>query len=108
MCLNPIVVNHVTHPPQLEEFYGTTLALYLGSSVGNFSPGEARTILRNLGSKLRNRDALVLATHLVKDESTLVVAYDDNEGVTAAFNLNILNRLNRELGADFDLAGFRP
>ena len=107
VLIEPVVVNYVDSPPQLEEFDGTTLALYLGSSIGNFLPGESRTILRNLGSQLRNKDALVLGTDLVKDESMLMAAYDDNEGVTAAFNLNILRRLNKELGADFDLAGFR-
>jgi L-histidine Nalpha-methyltransferase len=107
VLIEPVVVNYVNTPPQLEEFDGPTVALYLGSSIGNFLPEESRTILRNLGSQLRGEDALVLGTDLVKDESTLVAAYDDNEGVTAAFNLNILSRLNRELGADFDPAGFR-
>jgi len=103
----PVVVNYVDNPPQLEEFDGSTLALYLGSSIGNFLPEEARTILRNLGSQLRSGDALVLGTDRVKDEPTMVSAYDDGEWVTAAFNLNILSRLNRELGADFDLTAFR-
>ena len=103
----PVVVNYVKTPPQLNEFDGSTIALYLGSSVGNFLPDESRMILRNLGAQLRSEDALVLGTDLAKDESALVAAYDDNEGVTAAFNLNILNRLNKELDANFDLAGFR-
>jgi dimethylhistidine N-methyltransferase len=107
VLVEPVVVNYVNSPPQLEEFDGATLALYLGSSIGNFLPEEARTILRNLGSQLRSGDALVLGTDLVKDEWTLVSAYDDDDWVTAAFNLNILNRLNRELDADFDLAAFR-
>ena len=107
MLIEPVVVNYVNSPPQLEKFDGVTLALYLGSSIGNFLPGESRTILRNLGSQLRRGDWLVLGTDLVKDESTMVSAYDDNDGVTAAFNLNILDRLNRELGANFDLTAFR-
>jgi L-histidine Nalpha-methyltransferase len=107
VLLEPVVVNYVNSPPRLEEFDGSTLALYLGSSIGNFMPQESRTILRNIGSQLRNGDALVLGTDLVKEESTLIAAYDDDEGVTAAFNLNVLNRLNNELGADFDPAGFR-
>jgi L-histidine Nalpha-methyltransferase len=105
--VEPIVANYVTCPPLLESLNGTTLAMYIGSSIGNFSPEEARTILRNLGSQLRAGDALLLGTDMVKDESTLVAAYDDEEGVTAEFNLNILHRLNRELGADFDPANFR-
>src|SRR5580658_408924 len=100
--LQPMVANYVTHPPKLERFHGTTLAMYIGSSIGNFSPDEARTILRNLRSELKAGDALLLGTDMVKDEATLVRAYDDKAGVTAAFNLNVLHRLNRELGANFD------
>jgi L-histidine N-alpha-methyltransferase len=102
-----MVANYVTHPPKLERFKGTTLAMYIGSSIGNFSPREARTILRNLRSELKAGDALLLGTDMVKDEATLVRAYDDGAGVTAAFNLNILHRLNRELGANFDTDCFR-
>ena len=81
--------------------------MYIGSSIGNFSPSEARAILCNLRSELRAGDALLLGTDMVKDEATLVRAYDDADGVTAAFNLNILHRLNRELGANFDTGCFR-
>jgi len=105
--LCPIVANYVTHPPKLEPFCGTTLAMYIGSSIGNFSPQEARSILRNVRSELAAGDALLLGTDMVKDEATLVRAYDDKEGVTAAFNLNLLHRLNRELGANFDARCFR-
>jgi L-histidine Nalpha-methyltransferase len=105
--IRPIVRNYITHPLQLEPFDGTTLALYIGSNIGNFSPEEARTILRNLGSQLQTGDALLLGTDMVKDESTLLAAYDDSDGITAAFNLNVLHRLNRELGATFDTGCFR-
>jgi dimethylhistidine N-methyltransferase len=105
--VQPIVRNYVTHPLQLEPFDGTTLALYIGTSIGNFSPEEARLILRNLRGQLQTGDALLLGTDMVKDEPTLLAAYDDSDGVTAAFNLNILRRLNRELGADFDASRFR-
>jgi L-histidine N-alpha-methyltransferase len=105
--LQPMVTNYVTDPPTLDRFKGTTLAMYIGSSIGNFSPEGARTILRNLRSELTSGDALLLGTDMVKDEATLVRAYDDRDGVTAAFNLNILHRLNRELGADFDTGCFR-
>jgi len=86
--LQPMVSNYVTHPPRLERFEGTTLALYIGSSIGNFLPEEARAILRDLRSELRSGDGLLLGTDMVKDERTLVRAYDDDAGVTAAFNLN--------------------
>jgi L-histidine N-alpha-methyltransferase len=103
----PLVRNYVTHPLQLEHFDGVTLALYIGTSIGNFSQAEARMILRDLGFQLRTGDSLLLGTDMVKDEQTLLAAYDDSEGVTAAFNLNILHRLNRELGANFDATCFR-
>jgi L-histidine N-alpha-methyltransferase len=105
--IQPIVRNYVTHPLQLESFDGTTLALYIGTSIGNFSPEEARLILRDLRVQLQTGDALLLGTDMVKDEPTLLAAYDDGDGITAAFNLNILHRLNRELGANFDAACFR-
>jgi len=106
VLIEPVVANYIDSPPQLEEFDGTTVALYLGSSIGNFSPAESRAILRNLASQLRGDDGLLLGTDLVKDRATLTAAYDDREGVTAAFNLNILRRINRELDADFDLSKF--
>jgi len=105
--LQPIIRNYVTHPLQLEPFDGTTLALYIGTSIGNFAPEEARIILRDLGVQLQPGDALLLGTDMVKDEPTLLAAYDDSDGITAAFNLNVLHRLNRELGANFDAARFR-
>jgi L-histidine Nalpha-methyltransferase len=104
--IQPIVRNYVTHPLLLEPFDGTTLALYIGTSIGNFSPEEARLILRDLRVQLQTGDALLLGTDMVKDEPTLLAAYDDSDGTTAAFNLNILHRLNRELGANFDAACF--
>ena len=105
--VQPIVRNYVTRPLELEPFDGTTLALYIGTSIGNFSPEEARLILRNLRAQLQTGDALLLGTDMVKDEPTLLAAYDDSDGITAAFNLNILHRLNRELGANFDAGCFR-
>jgi dimethylhistidine N-methyltransferase len=105
--IQPIVRNYVTHPLQLEPFDGTTLALYIGTSIGNFSPEDAQLILRNLCSQLQTGDVLLLGTDMVKDDRTLLAAYDDNDGITAAFNLNLLHRLNRELGANFDAACFR-
>jgi dimethylhistidine N-methyltransferase len=107
VCISPIVANYVTNPLQLESFNGTTLGLYIGSSIGNFTPEEARMILRDLRGQLQSGDALLLGVDMVKDEPTLVAAYDDRDGVTAEFNLNMLHRLNRELDADFDLETFR-
>jgi L-histidine N-alpha-methyltransferase len=83
------------------------LVLYIGSSLGNFEPTDARQLLRNLRNQLAPGDMLLLGIDLVKDIPTLVAAYDDASGVTAAFNRNVLARINRELGADFDLMKFR-
>jgi dimethylhistidine N-methyltransferase len=105
--VQPIVRNYVTHPLELDRFNGTTLGVYIGTSIGNFSPEEARLILRNLRAQLQTGDGLLLGTDMVKDEPTLLAAYDDSDGITAAFNLNILHRLNRELGANFDTGSFR-
>jgi uncharacterized SAM-dependent methyltransferase len=86
------------------------LALYIGSSIGNFSPQQADTILRRLRSHLQPGDALLLGADLApgshKSVATILSAYDDAAGVTAAFNLNILRRLNRDLDADFNLDAF--
>jgi len=86
------------------------LALYIGSSIGNFSPEDASSILRRLRSHLQPGDALLLGADLApsshKSVSTILAAYDDAAGVTAAFNLNILARLNRDLDADFNLDAF--
>jgi dimethylhistidine N-methyltransferase len=82
------------------------LVLFLGSTVGNFTPGEQVEFLRDVRRHLRPGDALLLGTDLVKPEEQLLAAYDDPLGVTAAFNLNLLARINRELGANFDLRQF--
>ncbi len=84
-----------------------TLALFLGSNVGNFDRTEAEQFLSSLRGVLRTGDALLLGADLKKDPARLVAAYDDALGVTAAFNLNLLARLNRELNADFDPRAFR-
>jgi dimethylhistidine N-methyltransferase len=82
------------------------LVLYIGSSIGNFEPGEARDLLESVRDALIPGDALLLGVDMVKDRGTLLTAYDDAAGVTAAFNRNVLVRLNRELGADFDPEAF--
>jgi uncharacterized SAM-dependent methyltransferase len=86
---------------------GTLLVLFLGGNVGNLERREAVAFLRELRLALRRRDHVLVGVDLVKDPIFLQLAYDDPAGVTAAFNLNLLARLNRELGADFDLAGFQ-
>ncbi|GAC1414029.1 MAG: L-histidine N(alpha)-methyltransferase [Candidatus Velthaea sp.] len=82
------------------------LALYLGSNLGNFEPADARSLLQLLGSALRPGDGLLIGYDLKKDAAILEAAYDDPTGVTSAFNKNLLGRINRELGANFDLDAF--
>jgi L-histidine Nalpha-methyltransferase len=83
------------------------LAFFPGSTIGNFHPAEATAFLRRVRRVVGPAGALVLGVDRRKDASVLHAAYNDRAGVTAAFNLNVLARLNRELGADFDLACFR-
>ncbi len=83
------------------------LVLFLGSSIGNFERAPAEEFLRKIRQVLTTGDALLLATDLLKPVEQLLEAYDDPLGVTAAFNLNLLARINRELDADFDLQKFR-
>jgi len=83
------------------------LVLFLGSSIGNFNGSEAERFLTEIRHALSAGDTLLLSTDLEKPPSQLLPAYDDPVGVTAAFNLNVLARINRELEADFDLSAFR-
>lgn len=82
------------------------LVLYIGSSIGNFEPGGRLHLLRDVREQLSEGDSLLLGVDLVKPESVLIPAYDDASGVTAEFNRNVLRRINRELGANFDAESF--
>jgi dimethylhistidine N-methyltransferase len=82
------------------------LVLFLGGTIGNFDRQEAVRFLGDIRSRLRPGDGFLVGTDLMKPVPTLIAAYDDSLGVTAAFNKNLLVRLNRELGATFDLARF--
>jgi L-histidine N-alpha-methyltransferase len=93
---------HLSKTPKGER----RLVLYIGSSIGNFEPREAEQLLRRVRAGLEPGDCLLLGVDLVKNEATLLAAYDDAAGVTAMFNRNILVRLNRELDADFDPEAF--
>ena len=84
-----------------------TLALFLGSNISNFDPDEALKFLHALREVLQHGDALLLGADLKKEKSVLEAAYNDALGVTAAFNLNVLARINRELGGNFDLRAFQ-
>ena len=82
------------------------LVVYIGSSIGNFEPHQAAKLLRRVRAGLRTGDGFLLGVDLAKEKSTLLAAYDDESGVTAAFNRNLLVRLNRELDAEFDPEAF--
>src|SRR5580704_14581167 len=77
------------------------MVLYIGSSIGNFEPTDALQILRDMRKDLTPGDKLLLGVDMVKDTELLLAAYDDAAGVTAAFNKNVLTRINREFGANF-------
>jgi L-histidine Nalpha-methyltransferase len=85
---------------------GNRVVAFLGGTIGNFPPGSRRRFLRGIAGGLGPGDRLLLGTDLVKDPETIRRAYDDNAGVTAEFNRNVLHVLNRELDADFDPDAF--
>lgn len=82
------------------------LILFLGSNIGNFEPAEAVVFLSEIRKKMHADDRLLVGVDMVKECSVLEAAYDDAQGVTAAFNLNVLKRINRELGGNIDLSAF--
>jgi L-histidine Nalpha-methyltransferase len=83
------------------------VVLFLGSNIGNFELSEAKEFLKSIRHFLEQGDLLLMGVDLRKDPSILIPAYDDAKGVTASFNLNLLERINRELGADFDISKFK-
>ena len=107
-----VVRHHATYEAGLaavgrsSDATGQTLVVFLGSNIGNFDPPGADAFLCSVRAALGRGDALLLGTDLVKPESELLLAYDDPLGVTAAFNRNLLVRVNRELGGDFDVSQF--
>jgi dimethylhistidine N-methyltransferase len=83
------------------------VAMFLGSNIGNLPIAQAIGLLKRIRSRLKRGDLLLLGVDLQKDPRAVLAAYNDVEGVTAQFNLNLLSRLNRELGMNFDLTAFR-
>ncbi len=82
------------------------LIIFLGSSFGNFTPDEGKTFLQKINSIMKNEDLFLIGLDLVKNKKILEDAYDDSQGITAKFNLNVLSRINDELDADFVLNDF--
>lgn len=94
----------------LETFNSKTdkrkIILFLGSNIGNFAEDQAISFFKSLRAVLNPNDLLFIGFDLQKDPHTILAAYDDAQNITAAFNMNLLNRINRELGADFSLPDF--
>jgi len=112
VTVRPSIANYVDQPIRIERQHGhSVVAMYIGSSIGNFSAAEAHEILSRLRAEMCAGDYLLLGTDLApgryKSIDALLAAYDDAAGVTAEFNRNVLVRLNRELGTDFEPACFR-
>ena len=104
--VSPIVADYSQHMPRLLSLPGRKLVLFIGSTIGNFEPEEARDFLKRLRHALAPDDTLLLGFDMRKDAAILHAAYNDRQGVTARFNKNVLARINRELGGEFDLSSF--
>src|SRR5690606_15478826 len=90
-----------------EELPERKVVLFLGSNIGNFERNEGLAFIKQIREQLQPGDMLLLGVDLSKDPNTILAAYNDASGVTAAFNLNLLARINRELGGDFDVSQFK-
>jgi dimethylhistidine N-methyltransferase len=97
------VARDISLPGQTSDF---NIGVFLGSSIGNLEPGEAKALLQAMRTILRPQDSFVIGADLKKSSDILLPAYNDGLGITAAFNLNLLVRINRELGGTFDLKKF--
>jgi L-histidine Nalpha-methyltransferase len=106
LLVHGIVGDFERHLHHLPPALGPRLVVFLGGTIGNFTPGSRRRFLRGLAKAMGPGDHLLLGTDLVKDPAVIEAAYDDSEGVTAEFNRNVLHVVNRELDADFDVAAF--
>ena len=100
------VVSDITEPFSLPPLASPTLVAFLGSTIGNFPREQAVSLLSHIARAMGPADRFLLGADLIKDSEVINRAYNDSQGVTAAFNLNILERLNRELGADFLISDF--
>jgi L-histidine N-alpha-methyltransferase len=107
VLVRPLVMTNEQGLRALRGIAAPQLVLFIGSSIGNLTNDEAARLLRDVRRALGPRTALLLGTDLRKSLSILLPAYDDAAGVTAAFNKNVLVRINRELGGHFDLERFR-
>jgi L-histidine N-alpha-methyltransferase len=100
------VISDITEPFALPPLAGPTLIAFLGSTIGNFPRGPAIRLLSHVARSMSQSDRFLLGADLRKDPQIINRAYNDSKGVTAAFNLNVLQRLNRELGANFPVSAY--
>jgi L-histidine N-alpha-methyltransferase len=100
------VVSDITEPFALPPLASPTLVAFLGSTIGNFPRPQAVSLLSHIARAMGSTDRFLLGADLIKDAAVINRAYNDSRGITAAFNLNILERLNRELGANFPVADY--
>ncbi|QNE38730.1 L-histidine N(alpha)-methyltransferase [Hymenobacter sp. NBH84] len=101
--VEPVTADYADALTLLAARPGRKAVLFLGSNIGNFLPKDRHEFLRSVARPLSSDDRLLIGFDLQKDPRLIRAAYDDTQGITAAFNFNLLKRLNRELGADFDL-----
>jgi L-histidine N-alpha-methyltransferase len=106
LAVRGLVCDFEHHLERIPDSEGGRLVVFLGGTIGNLYADARRDFLARVGAMLGPADRLLLGTDLVKDAGRLEAAYDDSQGVTAEFNKNVLEVLNRELGADFDLEAF--
>ncbi len=106
LAVSPIHGNYLDNMSKLIPEDQPILLLYLGSNIGNFQFEKIQEILADFGRNLKSDDAVLIGFDLRKNPLTIRRAYDDPEGITRSFNMNLLTRFNRELGADFDLQQF--
>lgn len=108
LTVSPLAAEYGEALTRLRAPSGTPrLILFLGSNLGNFDPEESTRFLRGIRGLMQEGDCALIGLDLQKDRAVLEAAYDDAQGITAAFNRNLLRRINRELGGDFDYGSFR-
>jgi dimethylhistidine N-methyltransferase len=103
----PVVARYPQQLAWMSEVPGRRLVMFLGSNIGNYEPAEAAALLAAVSDQLRPGDAMLVGADLRKDPGLVIPAYDDSAGVSQRFNMNLLERINRELGGGFDTRRFR-
>ncbi|MEJ2247848.1 MAG: L-histidine N(alpha)-methyltransferase [Acidobacteriota bacterium] len=105
--MKPIAARYEDGLSLLDPTHENTLLIWLGSSIGNYERERAKKFIASLSNQLSAGDRLLLGIDLIKDPVMLEAAYNDRAGISAAFNLNILKRINRELGGNFRIKQFK-